>query len=111
MRAGWFALAIACAAALVSAPVLVPGSADAQAPGTVFRDCPDCPEMVVVPAGSFIMGSPASEQGRTDEEGPQHTVTIARPFAVGKFEVTFAEWKACVAGRGCASNKSPSDQG
>jgi len=67
--------------------------------------------MVVVPAGSFKMGSPASEPGRDSDEGPQRKVTIARPFAVGKYEVTFAEWGACVAGGGCASNKSPGDQG
>ena len=65
-------------------------------PRRVFRDCPDCPEMVVLLAGSFTMGSPASEQGRLDNEGPQRKVTIARPFAVGRFEVTFSEWDACV---------------
>jgi formylglycine-generating enzyme required for sulfatase activity len=65
--------------------------------------------MVVVPAGSFMMGSPASEAGRLDDEGPQHRVTVAKPFAVGKFEVTVAEWDACVAGGGC--NHKPSDQG
>ncbi len=63
-------------------------------PGKVFRDCADCPEMVVVPAGSFTMGSPATEPGRSDAEGPQHRVTIAKPFAVGKYEVTQAEWQA-----------------
>ena len=74
--------------------------ADLLRPGRVFRDCPDvCPEMVVVPAGSFMMGSPESEEGRDSDEGPQRKVTIARPFAVGKFEVTFAEWDACVAAR------------
>ena len=70
-------------------------------PGKVFQDCPECPEMVVVPAGSFTMGSPSSEEGRFDYEGPQHRVTIAAPFAVGKYEVTFAEWEACVAAGGC----------
>ena len=70
-------------------------------PGRVFRDCPGCPEMVVVPAGSFTMGSPSSEEGRYDGEGPQHRVTIPAPFAVGKYEVTFAEWDACVAAGGC----------
>ncbi|MBV1695304.1 MAG: SUMF1/EgtB/PvdO family nonheme iron enzyme [Hyphomicrobiales bacterium] len=64
-------------------------------------DCPDCPEMVVVPAGSFMMGSPNSEQGRSSDEGPLRRVTIAKPFAVGKFEVTFAEWDACVSEGGC----------
>lgn len=74
-----------------------------------FRDCPNCPEMVTVPAGEFLMGSPESERGRGKDEGPQHKVTIARPFAVGKFEVTFAEWDACVAEGGC-TNK-PGDEG
>jgi len=73
-------------------------------PGAVFRDrqsdgtpCAACPELVVVPAGSFQMGS---ESGGLDER-PVHRVTIAKPFAVGKFEVTFAEWDACVAAQGC----------
>ena len=69
--------------------------------GTVFRDCEHCPEMVVVPAGEFMMGSPPSEEGRDDDEGPVHRVTIAEPFAVGKYEVTFDEWDACVSGGGC----------
>ena len=70
-------------------------------PGTVFRDCAVCPEMVEVPAGSFMMGSPAWEEGRFDNEGPQHRVTIGLPFAVGVYEVTFAEWDACVRAGGC----------
>jgi formylglycine-generating enzyme required for sulfatase activity len=85
-------------------------SAGAQAskPGDALHHCNDCPEMVVVPAGSFLMGSPAGEAGHGEEEGPQHRVTIARPFAMGKFEVTFAEWAACVTGRGCAERSSRS---
>lgn len=70
--------------------------------GTVFRDCAECPEMVVIPAGSFTMGTPDDEAGRQLEEGPQHLVTIELPFAVGRFEVTFDEWDACVAAGGCA---------
>ena len=57
--------------------------------------------MVVVPAGAFRMGSPDSEAGRSRDEGPVRTVTIAKPFAVGKFEVTWDDWEACVAMRGC----------
>ena len=57
--------------------------------------------MVVMPAGEFMMGSPATEKGRYDNEGPQHKVTIAKPFAVSKFEVTFADWDACVSVGGC----------
>ena len=63
--------------------------------------------MVVVPAGEFMMGSPAGEWADDSDEGPQHKVTIRQPFAVGKFEVTFAEWEACVAGGGCTSNRKP----
>lgn len=75
-----------------------------------FKDCANCPEVVVVPAGSFTMGSPANESERSAEEGPQHLVTIARPFAVGRFGVTFDEWDACVAEGGCNGYK-PSDEG
>ena len=75
----------------------------------VFKDCPECPEMVVVPAGEFTMGSPASEPERSDDE-TQVRVTIARPFAVGKFAVTFDEWDACVADGGCNGYR-PGDQG
>ena len=64
-------------------------------PGERFRDCPECPEMVVVPAGSFLMGSPESEEGRAYSEGPQHRVTIPAPFAVGVYEVTQEEWLFC----------------
>ncbi len=70
--------------------------------GTRIRDCDRCPQMIVVPAGKFMMGSPAEEEGRYDNEAPQHLVHIAKPFAVGKFEVTFAEWNACVADGACA---------
>jgi formylglycine-generating enzyme required for sulfatase activity len=82
-----------------------------------FRDrlangqlCPTCPEMIVVPAGSFTMGSPESEPGRHSDESPQHRVTIAKPFAVGRFAVIFDEWDACVADSGCHGYK-PGDQG
>ena len=60
--------------------------------------------MVVVPAGSFIMGSPQNEEGRENDEGPPRRVTISKPFAVGKFELTFADWDACVAAKGCQHN-------
>jgi formylglycine-generating enzyme required for sulfatase activity len=53
--------------------------------------------MIVVAAGKFIMGSPQNEANRATSEGPQHEVTLAKPFAVSKFEVTFEEWDACVA--------------
>jgi formylglycine-generating enzyme required for sulfatase activity len=67
--------------------------------GDSFQECADCPEMIIVPAGRFQMGSPA-DQG-TDDEHPQHEVKIAEPFAVAKFAVTFDEWDACTARGGC----------
>jgi formylglycine-generating enzyme required for sulfatase activity len=74
-----------------------------------FKDCPTCPEMVVVPAGSFMMGSPANEQGRNADEA-RVRVSIPAPFAVGRFAVTFDEWDACVAAGGCYG-KHKSDEG
>jgi formylglycine-generating enzyme required for sulfatase activity len=82
---------------------------ESQPAGHVFRDCDQCPEMVVVPAGSFMMGSHETEAGRSSAEGPQHRVTLAQPFAVGKYELTFDEWDACVAAGGC--QQKPDDEG
>ncbi len=61
-------------------------------PGTVFQDCADCPRMVIIPAGEFTMGSPASEAGRGFDEGPQRQVSIAL-YALGRTEVTVAEFR------------------
>jgi formylglycine-generating enzyme required for sulfatase activity len=61
-----------------------------------FKDCPNCPEMVVVPAGNFTMGSPKDEPGRVGEREEQVRVVIAKPFAVGRFAVTRAEFEAFV---------------
>jgi len=118
-----FALIVAAAAALLN------GGARAQSLSAVqervlgvrdsFKECSTCPEMVVVPAGSFVMGSPPNEPGRgvlvglphepqVDLEGPQHQVSFSRQFAVGKFAVTFAEWDACVADSGCNGHR-PND--
>jgi formylglycine-generating enzyme required for sulfatase activity len=66
--------------------------------------------MIVVPAGSFTMGSHTTEPGRNDNEGPQHLVTITRSLAIGVFELSFEEWDACVAGGGCNGYK-PNDAG
>ncbi|MFZ1109643.1 MAG: SUMF1/EgtB/PvdO family nonheme iron enzyme [Rhodomicrobium sp.] len=84
-------------------PCIKPGS------GESFKDCPDCPEMAIAPSGGFRMGSLESEADRSKYEGPQHRVTIAKPFAVGKFAVTFAEWDACVDAGGCSH--IPDDKG
>ena len=86
------------------------GLAGAQEVGEVFRDCEACPEMVVVPSGSFMMGSPESDENWVPWEGPQHRVTIDYPFAVGVYEVTFEEWDACVVAGGC-DGYEPDDEG
>ena len=72
-----------------------------------FSDCSDCPQMVVIPIGTFLMGSPPSEPQREHNEGPQREVTVGS-FALGKYPVTFAEWDACVADGGCTH--SPDDR-
>ena len=106
MIIGW--VAFASAILVASLAFADPASDRRYEPGETFRDCAKCPEMVVVPAGSFTMGSPQSEKGRTYYEGPQHRVTFSQPFAVGKYAVTFDEWDACVADGGCNGYK-PSD--
>ncbi len=72
-------------------------------PGETFQDCDECPKMVVVPSGSFRMGSPARERGPSDER-PLHRGRIDYRFAVGVYEVTFAEWYACLDAGGCGNH-------
>ena len=87
----------------VNMSVLTAEAEQALNPGSApFKECVSCPQMVFVPAGNFIMGS---DEGSA--ERPPHSVAIRKPFAVGKFEVTFDEWYACVAHRGC--NHEPAD--
>jgi formylglycine-generating enzyme required for sulfatase activity len=75
-----------------------------RVPGETFRDCADCPEMVVIPDGEFDMGSNDNEY-----EKPVHRVGIARPFAIGRREISFAEWDLCVAAGACRHR--PDDRG
>ena len=75
------------------------GGAGAYEPGTVIRDCDECPELVVVPAGTFRMGDLSG--GGDVDEGPVRTVELARHFALARYETTFAEWDACVAAGAC----------
>jgi formylglycine-generating enzyme required for sulfatase activity/uncharacterized caspase-like protein len=72
---------------------ITPATARSLKIGDEFKECDACPKMTVVPSGSFMMGSPRNEADRDTDEGPQHRVTISRPFAVGKFEVTRAEFE------------------
>ncbi len=65
--------------------------------GQVFRDCKMCPEVVVIPKGLYMMGS----NSRYKAANPAHRVSVRKSFAIGRFEVTFKEWLACVSGGGC----------
>jgi len=82
------------------ASVLTPEQEWALRDRDEFSECKKgCPTMVVIPAGKFMMGSPESDN--FESESPQHEVTIAEPIAVGKTEVTFAEWDTCVTAGAC----------
>jgi formylglycine-generating enzyme required for sulfatase activity len=110
----WFALSpaptpVAPARQAANAP-LAAAQERALKPRDTFQECRNCPVMMVVPAGRFMMGSPAGEPGRFSNEDPQHEITIASQFAVGQYELRFDEWDACVADGGCNGYKPP-DQG
>jgi formylglycine-generating enzyme required for sulfatase activity len=102
----WFALSLAP----TSVAPLAAAQESALKPRDTFQECRHCPVMMVVPAGSFMMGSPAGEPDRFSNEDPQHEVSIASQFAVGQYELRFDEWDACVADGGCNGYKPP-DQG
>jgi formylglycine-generating enzyme required for sulfatase activity len=91
------------AAPPAAAPPAAPAPAAPQQ--SAIRDCPQCPELVLIQAGSFEMGS--SEM--FDFEAPVHHVTIRKPFHIGRREVTFEEWDACLAEGGC--KQKPDDRG
>ncbi len=98
------------AVAALLKPAPAPAPARRLKDFTTFRECPECPEMVVLPTGTFMMGSPASERGRREREGPQHRRRVME-FAISTTEVTFDMWQACVDGGGCRSNPRPDDNG
>ncbi|AXF18208.1 SUMF1/EgtB/PvdO family nonheme iron enzyme [Paraburkholderia caledonica] len=91
-------------AASTTAPPTPPATSTAQKPAAhapvagESRDCAACPIMIALPAGSFSMGSSSDDPS----EKPVHHVTIAAPFAIGKYEVTVEQWNACVAANACA---------
>lgn len=97
-------------AGCMAGPAIAPPATAQTPPETVFRDCPHCPRMVVLPAGSFLMGSPPSGDWRFEDEEPQRRVTVRTGFAIGIYEVTFDEWGACAGGGGCGGYR-PSDEG
>lgn len=83
----------------ISRPSVIFNTRDA---GAILWECPNCPQMVMVPAGAFTMGSPDEEPGRGKDEGPLRRVTVARPYAVGRFKVTRGEYQAFLAATGRA---------
>lgn len=91
-----------------SAPPSPDASARPSALAT-FRDCSSCPEMVSLPTGVVQYGSPLTEPNRVSYESIQSPVAVDKAFAIGKFEVTFAEWDACIADKGCVH--VPGDEG
>ncbi|MFO1129165.1 MAG: SUMF1/EgtB/PvdO family nonheme iron enzyme [Rhodospirillales bacterium] len=87
----------------VAPTLLVPEAprAAASVPPTPIRDCDQCPQMRLVPAGEFLMGAPEGDTLAEADERPQRRVVVAKPFYLGAYEVTFGEWDACVADGGC----------
>ena len=98
-----------CALLSVAIPACVTMQESSLEVGDTFEDCIECPEMVVIAPGTFIMGSPRSEEMHHSSQEPQHRVEISYHFAVGKYEVTFREWDACVSAGGCSHH--PDDLG
>ena len=76
-------------------------SPDSPAVGSLIKDCAECPQLVVVPAGQFLLGSPPEEPDREADESPQHTVAIAKPFAAG------SGVRAANRNGGCPENGEP----
>lgn len=102
-------LRTALIASVLSLTLTACAGARAVKPGASLHDCADCPELVVIPSGSFTMGSDRTERMRANEvrpEGPVRKVTIAKPFAIGKFEVTNRQFAAFVAATGYAAPAS-----
>ena len=77
---------------LFAAGLALTGSARAEQDSRSFTECTNCPMMVGIPAGRFVMGSPKSEPGRFDAEGPQHIVSVGA-FALGKYDVTSEQFQ------------------
>lgn len=96
---------LTCISSMICVTAVCPSYATQSSSGEVFRDTLSGggygPEMVVIPAGSFILGAPLDESEGSDDESPKREIQIGYQFAVGKYEVTWAEWDACVADGGC----------
>ena len=94
----WYSITRPYMISKVRPDVLATSQEQALKPLDSLKECAtdeQCPKMIVIPPGSFMMGSAVEEAGHEPTEAPQHKVTIARPFAVSENDVTFAEWDAC----------------
>ena len=92
----WFTVTRPYMNARVRPYVLSASAEQALKPKDSFKECSgECPQMIVIPAGSFAMGLPGGNQASDPSEQPQHTVTIGKPLAVSEYEITFAEWDTC----------------
>ena len=116
MQWTWYTSVRPFLAANVWPYALKPATEAALKPGTSFRECaarsPDndyCPDMIVLPAGSFWMGARPSENQPLEQ--PQHKVRIAKPFAVSKYELTFDEWDTCATYGDCPKDTSDGSWG
>lgn len=74
--------------------------------GSELQDCPICPALIALPSGEFVMGSNDGDPS----EKPAHKVSIATPFAIGKYEVTVEQWNACVAAGACSKDASAANR-
>jgi len=100
MSAALVATVVATAALLSASAQQVSKPQGRLKEGQTFKECRNCPEMIVIPAGKFTMGSPPDEPERRENE-QQHAVALARPFALARTQVTWDQWEACVRDRGC----------
>lgn len=80
-------------------------------PGKTFKDCAECPEMMVLPAGTYWQGSAEDSEMALSMEKPRRQITITEPFAVGVYEITMAQWDACVADKACTTNPPDNNWG
>jgi formylglycine-generating enzyme required for sulfatase activity len=86
---------------LAACAAIVLTDAFAQSQRQPFQECPECPEMISLPAGEFLAGSPLDELGRHSDESTPHRVQIEQAFAIGRYEVTAQQWDACVTAGAC----------
>ena len=99
------AIAIICTSAAA-----LPAAAEELEPGETFKDCDNCPKMVVLSTGSSMVKSPPENERRNDREGGAQNITDHR-LAVGVYEVTFSEWNYCVRQGRCVGEYRPDDNG